>query len=133
MFERAAQVNARFAAGTCKSDDVITALEGLGLKSSQITVLSRPAAAAAAAPAAAGWLGRLKGMFGGGAAATVAPTAAPDLQIIVHMGQDGTLIEPVREIFQRFGASGIEDFAATHSPNRSFGPAGAGPNNAETK
>ena len=133
MFERAAQVNARCAAGTCKSDEVVTALEGLGLKSSQITVLSRPAPVAATAPAASGWLGRVKGMFSGGQSSTIAPTAAPDLQIIVHMGQDGALIEPVRELFKRFGASGIEHFAATNSPDRLFGPGGAETHNAETK
>ncbi|HEY8600952.1 MAG TPA: hypothetical protein VIL85_21120 [Thermomicrobiales bacterium] len=131
MFERAAQVNARFTAGTCKPDDVVAALEGLGLKSNQITVLSRPAPVAA--PASAGWLGRVKGMFGGGQPAAAAPAATPELQIIVHMGQDGTLSEPVRELFQRFGATGIEHFAAAHSPNRAFGPAGAGTDSAETK
>ena len=133
MFERAAQVNARFAAGCDKSNEIVTALEGLGLKSSQITVLSRSASAAVSAPAALGWLGRVKGMFGGGQAATVAPTAAPDLQIIVHMGQDGALIEPVRKLFTRFGATGIEHLAATNSPNRAFGPAGAETDSAETK
>ena len=132
MFERAAQVNARFAAGTCKSDDVVTALEGLGLKSSQITVLARPAPVAAPVAASAGWLGKVKGIFGGPAAVVAAP-AAPDLQIIVHMGQDGTLIEPVRELFKKFGASGVEHFAPTHSPNRAFGPAGAETHSAETK
>jgi len=132
MFERAAQVNARFAAGTCKSDEVVTALEGIGLKRSQITVLSRPATVATPAAASSGWLDKVKGMFGG-QAAVVAPTMAPDLQIIVHMGQDGALSEPVRELFKKFGASGIEHFAATHSPNRAFGPAGAETNRAETK
>ena len=133
MFERAAQVNARFAAGSCQSDEVVTALEGLGLKSSQITVLSRPAAVAAPATAGSGWLGRLKGALGGGQAATGAPAAAPDLQIIVHMGQDSTLIEPVRELFQRFGATGIEHFAATNSPNRAFGPTGTESDSAPVK
>lgn len=132
MFERAAQVNARFAAGTCKSDDVVTALEGLGLKSSQITVLSRPATAAAPVAASSGWLDKIKGMFGGAAPVAAAPVA-PDLQIIVHMGQDGALIEPVRELFKKFGATGVEHFAATHTPNRAFGPAGAETHSTETK
>ena len=68
--------------------------------------------------------------FRAAAAAPGAP-AAPDLQITVHRGQDGALLEPVREVFRRFGAAGIEHFAATHSANRAFGPAGPRPGGAE--
>jgi hypothetical protein len=126
MFERAAQVNARFTAGSCQPKAVVAALEDLGIRSDQITVLARSAPVAASAPAASGWRGRLQGLFGGSPAA-VAPPVTPDLQVSVHMGQDGTLIEPVRALFQRFGAAGIEHFAATHSANRAFGPGGAKP------
>ena len=124
MFERAAQVNARFAAGTCRPREVVAALEELGLTTDQITVLERPTPAAP--PAASGWGGRLRGVFGVRPAATPAPSAAPDLQITVHMGQDAALIEPVREVFRRFGAAGIEHFDPTHSANRAFGPGAGG-------
>ncbi len=132
MFERAAQVNARFAANTCRPREVVAALEGLGLTTDQITVLERPAPPAPPAPpAASGWGGRVRGVFGARPAATPAPPAAPELQITVHMGQDEALIEPVREVFRRFGAAGIEHFAATHSANRAFGPGGPPPGGAE--
>ena len=125
MFERAAQVNARFAANTCHPREVVAALEELGLTTDQITVLERPTPAAP--PAASGWGGRLRGVFGTRPAATPAPAAAPDLQITVHLGQDDALSEAVRAVFRRFGAAGIEHFDASHSANRAFGPGGPPP------
>lgn len=122
MFERAAQVNARFAAGSCQPEDVIAALEKLGLTRQQITVLTRPTPTAAPAQSAtAGFMQRLRGMFK--EQQPVAVASAPDWQVIVHMGQDATLSEPVQAVFRQFGAAGIEHFGPTNTPNRAFGPA----------
>lgn len=121
MFERAAQVNARFTADSCQPQDVVAALEELGLARRQITVLTRPVAAAPPSQSAtAGIIQRLRGMFKKQQPVAVAP--APDWQVVVHMGQDATLSEPVQEVFRRFGAAGIEHFGATSTPNRAFGP-----------
>lgn len=122
MFERAAQVNARFAAGSCKPQDVVAALEELGLTRQQITVLSRTAAVPA--PVSTGFMQRLMGRFKNEPPVTAA--TEPDWQVVVHMGQDAALSEPVQALFHRFGAVSVENFAASNSPNRAFGP-GSGP------
>jgi hypothetical protein len=122
MFERAAQVNARFTPGSCQPQEVVAALEEIGLARRQITVLSR--SAAPPAPPPSGFAQRLMGRF---KSAPPAPAAAdPDWQIIVHMGQEAALGEAAQAVFRRFGAASIENFAASHSPNRAFGP-GTGP------
>lgn len=127
MFERASQVNARFAAGSCQPREVVAALEELGLTTSQITVLERAAPAPGlAVTARPSIMARLRGLRAGQQGETPRQTPAPDLQIIVHMGQDDTLAGPVQEVFRRFGAAGVEHFSPTHSPHRAFGPAEAG-------
>lgn len=127
MFERASQVNARFAAGTSQPREIVTALEELGLTTSQITVLERTAPAPGlAATARPSIMTRLRGLRAGQHVEAPRQASAPDLQIIVHMGQDDTLAEPVQEVFRRFGAAGIEHFSPTHTPHRAFGPTEAG-------
>ena len=128
MFERAAQVNARFTAGSCQSQDVVAALEELGLARRQITVLARTAAPPPPAPT--GFAQRLLGRFKNEPPAPAAPT--PDWQIVVHMGQDAALSESVQDVFRRFGAASVENFAASNSPNRAFGP-DAGPSQADAE
>lgn len=128
MFERAAQVNARFTAGSCQPQDVVAALEEIGLARRQITVLSR--SAAPPTPPPSGFVQRLLGRFKNAPPAPVTPT--PDWQVVVHMGQDAALSESAQAVFRRFGAAAIENFAASHSPNRAFGP-GAEPAKADTE
>ena len=123
MFERAAQVNARFTVGSCQPQEVVAALEALGLARRQITVLTPPPAPAPPAP---GWGARLRGAIGRPDPAP-APPPARELQITVHLGQDPALSEAVRAVFQRFGAAGVEQFGPTSTPNRAFGPGGQPP------
>ena len=118
MFERAAQVNARFAANACRPQDVVEALEGVGITRSQINVLTR--AAAPPPPGPTGMLERLLARFKTAAPASVAPE--PDWQVTVHLGQNPALSGPAQDVFRRFGAASIEDFAASQSANRAFGP-----------
>jgi hypothetical protein len=118
MFERAAQVNARFTAGSCQPQEVVAALEEIGLARRQITVLSRTAAPPT--PPATGFIQQLLNRFKN---APPAPAAAePDWQVVVHMGQDAALAEAAQAVFRRFNAASVENFAASHSPNRAFGP-----------
>ena len=118
MFERAAQVNARFTAGSCQPQEVVAALEEIGLARRQITVLSR--SAAPPPPPSSGFVQRLLGRIKNAPPAPAAPT--PDWQVVVHMGQDAALSESAQAVFRRFGAASVETFAASHSPNRAFGP-----------
>lgn len=123
MFERASQVNARFVAGSCRQEDVVAALRGLGLTQGQITVLEPTPPSADQVPAEAGGLvARLRAMFGMAAPSAAPPPKTPDIQFIIHMGQNDALASPVQDIFRRFGAVGIEHFAPTSTPQRDFGP-----------
>ena len=118
MFERAAQVNARFTASACQPREIVAALEALGLAQRQITVLMPPPEPAPPAP---GWGARLRGAIGR-PDAPLPPPLAREIQITVHLGQDAALSDPVREVFRRFEATGIEHFGSTSTPNRAFGP-----------
>ena len=127
MFERAAQVNARFEGGSSRQAEIVEALHELGVPDERINVIERADPGdwreAAAAP---GLFARLKGMFGGGPdAAPAAPT--PALLILVHLGQDDSLSGPVEDVFRRFGATSVEHFAPSRVPTRVFGAAGPVP------
>lgn len=126
MFERASQVNARFAAGACQPGEVVAALRDLGLTESQISVLEPTPPIAPASVASPGVLARLRVFLGGTPASPPAP-APPDVQFMIHMGQDDALAGPVQDLFRRFGAAGIEHFAPTNTPQRHFGPPTAAP------
>jgi hypothetical protein len=127
MFERAAQVNARFTASSCRPEEIVAALETLGLARRQITVLTPQAAPAPPPP---GWGARLRGAIGR-PDATPPPPAAREIQITVHLGQDAALSEAAQAVFRQFGATGIEQFGPTSTPNRAFGPGGQPPTGGE--
>ena len=127
MFERAAQVNARFAGGSSRQAEIVEALHELGVPDERINVIERADPGdwqeAAAKP---GVLARLLGRFGGERGpGPAAPT--PALLILVHLGQDDTLSGPVQDLFRRFGATSVEHFAPSRVPTRVFGAPGASP------
>ena len=127
MFERAAQVNARFAGGSSRQAEIVEALHELGVPDERINVIERADPGdwqeAAAKP---GVLARLLGRFGGERGpGPAAPT--PALLILVHLGQDDTLSGPVQDVFRRFGATSVEHFAPSRVPTRVFGAPGTSP------
>jgi hypothetical protein len=115
-FERAAQVNARFAASAFPRSDIVAALHELGLEDQQFTILDRPLVAEYVAPVAPGLATRLRTLFGGKATSTAATTPVQDVQIMVHLGQDDHLAAQVQELFRRSGAAGVEYFGPTSTP-----------------
>jgi hypothetical protein len=125
MFERAAQVNARFEGGSGRQAEIVEALHELGVPDERINVIERADPGDWREPAAKpGMLARLMGRFGGERGpAPAAPT--PALLILVHLGQDDTLSGPVQDVFHRFGATSVEHFAPSRLPTRAFGAAGA--------
>ncbi len=123
MFERAAQVNARFEGGSSRQAEVVEALHQLGIPDERINVIERADAGNWQEPTAKpGLLARLQGLFGGERdAGPAAPT--PALLILVHLGQDDSLSGPVQDVFRRFGATSVEHFAPSRVPTRTFGAA----------
>ena len=123
MFERAAQVNARFAGGSSRQAEIVEALHELGVPDERINVIERADPGdwqeQAAKP---GVLARLMGRFGGPRdPGPAAPT--PALLILVHLGQDDSLSGPVQDVFRRLGATSVEHFAPSRVPTRVFGAA----------
>lgn len=112
-FERAAQVNARFAASSFPRAAIVAALHELGLADRQVTILDRPLVPVYKAPVTPGVATRLRGLFGGKVAGSVVVVPAQDVQIMVHLGQDDRLAAQVQELFQRAGAASVEHFAPT--------------------
>jgi hypothetical protein len=127
MFERAAQVNARFEGGASRQAEIVAALHELGVPDERINVIERADPGDWREPAAKpGFLARLLGRFGGGRGpGPAAPT--PALLILVHLGQDDTLSGPVQDVFRRFGATSVEHFAPSRVPTRVFGAEGTVP------
>ena len=127
MFERAAQVNARFEGGSSRQEEIVGALHELGVPDERINVIERADPGDWQEPAAKpGLLARLMGRFGG--ERSPGPAAAtPALLILVHLGQDDSLSGPVQDVFRRLGATSVEHFAPSRVPTRSFGAPGAAP------
>lgn len=112
-FERAAQVNARFAASVFPRNEIVAALHELGLEDRQITILDRPLVVAYQAPVVPSLATRVRSLFGGKATASAAAVPAQDVQIMVHLGQDEHLAAQIQELFHRSGAATVEYFAPT--------------------
>lgn len=116
MFDRAAQVNAQFAGGSIRQEEVVAALHALGVPAGQVTVIARADAGDSHAPAAVpGWFTRLKGLF---VAERETTALLPDMLVLVHLGQDDTLAGPVEEVLHRFGATRVEHYAPSRVPTR---------------
>ena len=117
MFERAAQVNARFAGGSVRQEEVVAALHEAGVQAGQVSVIARADSGAShAPPEARGWLARLKGVLGAGGEIAAAPV--PDLLVLVHLGRDDTLAGAVEDVLRRFGAAQVEHFSPGRVPTR---------------
>ncbi len=114
MFERDAQVNARFTEGSAQQAEVVAALRALGLREDQVTVIAHADKGDWQQAVAPGLWARWRGRGD--------PAAAPpaDLLILVHLGQDDTLAAPVQDLFRHFGAAAVEYYPAGHIPTRNI-------------
>lgn len=114
MFERSAQVNAKFTGGLTRQAELVAQLRALGLGEDQVRVIERADKGDWQQAAAPGLLARLRGRGG--------PVAVPpaDLLVLVHLGQDDTLAAPVQELFHRFGAAEVGYYPAGRIPTRNI-------------
>ena len=124
MFDRAAQVNARFAGGSSRQTEIVAALHGLGLGEEQVTVIERVDPGNWQVPAASGLLARLWGRRGGQHGTGAAPPV-PDMLILVHLGQNDALSESVQAVFRRFDAARIDHYPSGQLPKSVFAVGGA--------
>ncbi len=127
MFDRAAQVNARFAGGSPRQAEVVAALRELGLAEEQINVIERADAGDWQEAAAPGWFARLRSLLG--REPDVVAALPPNLLILVHLGRDEALAGAVQDLFRRFGATQVDHYPggkiATHSlEDRDAAPSG---------
>ena len=127
MFDRAAQVNARFEGGSPRQAEVVAALRALGLGEEQINVIERADPGDWQEPAAPGWFERLQGRLG--RKPDVVAALPPNLLILVHLGRDEALAGQVQDLFRRFGATRVDHHPAskiaTHSlEDRDAAPSG---------
>ncbi len=112
MFERSAQVNAKFTGGSTRHAELVAELRALGLREDQVSVIERADKGDWQQAVAPGLWARLRGRGG--------PAAVPpaDLLVLVHLGQDDTLAAPVQDLFRRFGAAEVGYYPAGHIPTR---------------
>ena len=106
MFERGAQVNAKFAGGSSRQGEMVAALRALGLGADHITVIARADPGDWQQPASPGLFARLRGRLSGPAAGGPLPPA--DTLLMVHLDRDEALAGPVQDLFRRFGATTVE-------------------------
>ena len=111
MFDRAAQVNARFEGGSPRQAEVVAALRALGLGEEQINVIERADPGDWQEPAAPGWFERLQGRLG--RKPDVVAALPPNLLILVHLGRDEALAGQVQDLFRRFGATRVDHHPAS--------------------
>ncbi|HEX5503735.1 MAG TPA: hypothetical protein VFW96_14015 [Thermomicrobiales bacterium] len=125
MFDRTAQVNAHFAGGTGPPPGVVEELRALGLGAEQIKIIARADPGAWRAPEpTTGVLARLRGILGG-AREAAAPPPTPDLLLLVYLGADAALAEPVQEVLRRGGATRVDYHPAGRMPTSALERSGA--------
>lgn len=106
--QRPAQVNACFAGGSDRIQEIVGALRQTGLSDDRITVIERamPEKTDIDHEHDGGFLDRLKSLFGGGDHDD-AEHHSYDTIVMAHLGHDEHLAGPVREVFGRFGAARV--------------------------
>ena len=124
MFDRSAQVNARFAGGSPRLAEVVAALRALGLGEEQINVIERADPGEWQERVARGRFARLRGLLGGAPHLVAAPPP-PAMYILVHLGRDDALAGEVQAVFRRFGATQVEHYTPGPIATRAFGGRGA--------
>lgn len=107
--QRPAQVNACFEGGSDRAREIVAALERVGLRGEQITVIDRtePEKSAVDTRPELSFADRLKNLFGGGDHDRNEAEPDYDTIIMAHLGHDDALAGPVQEVFRQFGAARV--------------------------
>jgi hypothetical protein len=124
MFDRAGQVNARFAGESFQGEAITQALLALGLQERQITSVKRADPGDWQQPEGPGLLLRLLCRFGGTREAVAAPT--PDALMMVYLSSESGLAERVQAVLHDFGATRVDYYPAGQIATSSLDKNGAG-------
>ncbi|HET8628575.1 MAG TPA: hypothetical protein VFL91_14230 [Thermomicrobiales bacterium] len=110
---RPAQVNGQFKMGAVSLDDIKAALREAGIRDDQVTVIDKPVAhRTTIATAEPSMVAKLLGRFRKPA---VTEEAHDELQVMVHLGLDDRLAQPVQDVFQRLGATRVKYYPMTEA------------------
>jgi len=124
MFDRAGQVNARFAGESFQLEAITQALLALGLQERQITSVKRADPGGWQQAEEPGLLQRLLRRFGGTREAAVAPV--PDALMMVYLTGESGIAERVQAVFHDFGATRVDYYPAGQVATSSLEKDGAG-------
>lgn len=124
MFDRAGQVNARFAGESFQGEAITQALLALGLQERQITSIKRADPGDWQQREEPGLLERLLRLFGATREAAAAPT--PDALMMVHLTGESGLSERVQAVMHDFGATRVDYYPAGQIATSSLDKDGAG-------
>lgn len=103
---RPAQVNGQFRVGAVSLDDIKAALREVGIRDDQVTVIDKPVAhRTTVATAEPGMVSKLLGRFRKAAAVE---ESHDEMLVMVHLGLDDRLAQPVQDVLQRLGAARVK-------------------------
>ena len=116
---RPAQVNGQFRVGAVSLDDIKAALREVGIRDDQVTVIDKPVAhrttVAASEPGA---FAKLLGRFRKAAAVE---ESHDEMLVLVHLGLDDRLAQPVQDVLQRLGATRVKYYPMTEAVKQANG------------
>lgn len=124
MFDRAGQVNARFAGGSFRPEVITEALLALGLQERQITSVKRVDPGDWQEAEEPGLLLRLLRRFRGPRETVAAPV--PDALMMVYLTGESDVVERVQALLRDFGATRVDYYPAGQIATSSVDRDGAG-------
>ena len=124
MFDRAGQVNARFAGESFQEQALRQALLALGLQEQQITSVKRADAGDWQRAEEPGLLQRLLRRFGGTREMVAAPV--PDALMMIYLTGESGMAERVQAVLHDFGATRVDYYPAGQIATSSLDKDGAG-------
>lgn len=124
MFDRAGQINARFAGESFQVEAITQALLALGLQERQITSVKRADPGDWQEVEEPGLLQRLLRRFGGTRGVPDVPT--PDALMMVYLTADNDIVDRVQAVLRDFGATRVDYYPAGQVATSSLERDGAG-------
>lgn len=116
---RPAQVNGQFKAGAVSLDDIKGALREVGIRDDQVTTIDKPVAhRTTVATAEPSMVSKLLGRF---RKTAVAEEAHDEMLVLVHLGLDDRLAQPVQDVLQRLGATRVKYYPMTEAVKQGNG------------
>jgi hypothetical protein len=124
MFDRAGQVNARFAGESFQAEAITQALLAIGLQDRQITSVKRANPGDRQQPEEPGFLLRLLRRFGATRETAAVPT--PDALMMVYLTGESGVAERVQAVLRDLGATQVDYYPAGQIATSSLEKDGAG-------